>query len=427
MGYRYHKSIKIAKGVRLNISKNGFGLSVGPRGAKVSLNSKGVYANVGIPGSGFSVRRKIAGVHEVSKDHGTQKLLFRYTIEIDEETGKEQLTVTQDGNPVTDQTIIRKIRRNPEFRKNLEREYRAVYRKIQEQTEVLTGLCCHSQHLPDWDRIRKELEESKPRTYEKLPFSVPRPSMEQFRQTLEEDARQHVTSIFFRRKKIASYVSERLDDRYREAVAEWERRRAEHEAGENRREEERNAAYFREYVEWKEGVQRILAPDRSFVEKRLEALLADIRLPLDFSICFDVLQDGREIVLDIDLPEIEDFPQRKARMLASGKVSVKRKSQKERNHDYLVTVTGLGFYFASIAFSVSPIVETLLVSGYTQRIDKATGNERDRYVYSVFFPLDEFRKLNLAKLDPSEAIGKFRNRLQVSDTYGMKAIEPFSP
>ncbi len=55
MGFRYRKSIRIAKGVRLNVSKSGVGLSAGVRGARYSVHSSGRRtATVGIPGSGMS-------------------------------------------------------------------------------------------------------------------------------------------------------------------------------------------------------------------------------------------------------------------------------------------------------------------------------------------------------------------------------------
>lgn len=55
MGFRFRKSIKIAKGVRLNVGKKSVGLSVGGKGARVSVNSKGrKSATVGIPGTGLS-------------------------------------------------------------------------------------------------------------------------------------------------------------------------------------------------------------------------------------------------------------------------------------------------------------------------------------------------------------------------------------
>ncbi|MHA3059661.1 DUF4236 domain-containing protein [Acinetobacter sp. ANC 4636] len=55
MGFNFRKSIKIAPGVKLNISKRGVSsVSVGTKGARVSVSKKGTRTTVGIPGSGLS-------------------------------------------------------------------------------------------------------------------------------------------------------------------------------------------------------------------------------------------------------------------------------------------------------------------------------------------------------------------------------------
>lgn len=54
MGLRFRKSIKISKGVRINISKTGTSLSLGSRGATVNIGKKGVRGTVGLPGTGLS-------------------------------------------------------------------------------------------------------------------------------------------------------------------------------------------------------------------------------------------------------------------------------------------------------------------------------------------------------------------------------------
>ena len=54
MGFVFRKSVKLAPGVRLNVSKRGFGISAGVKGARLSLSSKGrVTGTVGLPGSGM--------------------------------------------------------------------------------------------------------------------------------------------------------------------------------------------------------------------------------------------------------------------------------------------------------------------------------------------------------------------------------------
>lgn len=58
----FRKRKKIAKGLHLNFSGSGVGLGfkVMP-GISFSLNSKGVYCNTSIPGTGFYSRNRISG------------------------------------------------------------------------------------------------------------------------------------------------------------------------------------------------------------------------------------------------------------------------------------------------------------------------------------------------------------------------------
>ncbi len=58
MGFRFRRSIKIAPGVRINLSKSGVSTPVGARGATVNLRGDRVRELVGIPGTGLSYREE---------------------------------------------------------------------------------------------------------------------------------------------------------------------------------------------------------------------------------------------------------------------------------------------------------------------------------------------------------------------------------
>lgn len=59
MGIRFRKSIKIANGIRLNVSKSGVSLSLGKKGLHYSINSKGTStATASLPGTGLSYQKK---------------------------------------------------------------------------------------------------------------------------------------------------------------------------------------------------------------------------------------------------------------------------------------------------------------------------------------------------------------------------------
>jgi hypothetical protein len=71
MGLRFHKSISILPGVKLNISKTGISASVGGRGATVNIGKGGrVRGTVGAPGTGISYSE------EIKSDGGKGKTFY---------------------------------------------------------------------------------------------------------------------------------------------------------------------------------------------------------------------------------------------------------------------------------------------------------------------------------------------------------------
>lgn len=61
MPWKFRKSIKIAPGIKINLSKSGLSTTVGKKGASVNLGKKGVKTTVGIPGTGISHTSKVGG------------------------------------------------------------------------------------------------------------------------------------------------------------------------------------------------------------------------------------------------------------------------------------------------------------------------------------------------------------------------------
>ena len=54
MGFRFRSSIRLARGLRINLSRSGASLSVGGRGATVNFGRRGIRGTVGLPGRGIS-------------------------------------------------------------------------------------------------------------------------------------------------------------------------------------------------------------------------------------------------------------------------------------------------------------------------------------------------------------------------------------
>ena len=66
MGLRFHRSIRLLPGLRVNLSKSGVGLSAGDLGVTYSIGPKSERTTIGVPGTGVSYlkwrsRRRMAG------------------------------------------------------------------------------------------------------------------------------------------------------------------------------------------------------------------------------------------------------------------------------------------------------------------------------------------------------------------------------
>jgi hypothetical protein len=58
---RFRKSIRLAPGVRINLSRNGISTTLGGRGASLNIARRGTRATVGIPGTGISFSQRVGG------------------------------------------------------------------------------------------------------------------------------------------------------------------------------------------------------------------------------------------------------------------------------------------------------------------------------------------------------------------------------
>src|SRR5262245_23788733 len=75
MSWSYRKSIN-AGPFRLNFSKSGISYSVGVKGARIQMNSKGTYVN--LSANGITYRRKISGTPALP--HAAEPQVLEHTI-----------------------------------------------------------------------------------------------------------------------------------------------------------------------------------------------------------------------------------------------------------------------------------------------------------------------------------------------------------
>jgi hypothetical protein len=344
-------------------------------------------------------------------------------LEIDENTGKETLHLRDSkGKEILDESLARKVKRTDQYKDRLENLRRETQQEIIENTEKLITIYRNSEQLVTMKQVKEQYAKLEPQKYEKQSYSVAPYSQEDVKKMLYKEATKKIkTWKFWTVGKLRrGYVDENIVTVFSAECSKWEAAKKQFEENENKTELEQNALFLKEYEAEKDNFEKIIAGDDNYIETTLEQIFAEIELPLDFSTNFEV--KDTIVHVDLDLPEIEDYPDKKAEILQSGKLSVKKKTQAEINKDYATSVFGLAFYFASIIYNISPAIQTINIAGYTQRLNKKTGGVEDQYIYTIEFDRTVFSRLKIKNIDPIEAVDNFKNEKSINAKFELKTI-----
>jgi hypothetical protein len=211
--------------------------------------------------------------------------------------------------------------------------------------------------------------------------------------------------------------------------------------------QEQEETYRQEYHRWESGRA---AHDRAEVSKSkvfetvgkgqapaavtidaLERWFFGLEWPRETQLSFELQDDKAELFVDIDLPEVEDMPNKTAQIAGRLQgLKFKTLSESAVRRNYMRHVHGIALRVAGEAIALLPWLNAVVVSGYSQRKDPKTGHERDDYLYSVRIDRERWVNLNhsdVGAIDPVEAITVFELRRSMSKSGVFKTIEPFTP
>ncbi|MBS3966636.1 MAG: DUF4236 domain-containing protein [Truepera sp.] len=448
MAFRFRRSISIAPGLRVNLGKRGVSLSAGVRGASLTFGSRGTYANVGIPGTGLSYRQKVGGGSEQRRIAITQQRLEREYLRLEQERKRQealsQLTLSLDRD--TGELRIEDRFGGPLSRQDLkfvwDQKRSVILEWLQRQTEEINGdvdlLTSIHQDTP--------APNSEPE-YETIPFAEEPPEQPIQPEAAPRPAVKQLPPLGFFAKLLRSrrLAYERAQQQCHEenemALVAW--RETEKEKDENyqtalqryvqlkRGWEQRKNDYETDQADKRAKFPELLRTNQEVMNKTLEDAFNSLSWPRETLVSYQITDQGRQVWLDVNLPEIEDLPQKLATVAATGKkLNVKAKSAKQLQQEYAQHVHGIAFRLVGAVFATLPTADTAVISGFSQRLDSAIGKVRDDYLFSVRVTREQFSTVDfdsLDKVDPVEALGKFELRRKLTATGVLRAIDPFEP
>src|SRR5690554_1647049 len=335
MAFRFRRTVKIFPGVRLNLGKRGVSVSAGMRGANVTLGRNGLYGNMGVPGTGLSYREKLLKNGQPgqrsARAYGEQLTssplppIAEQIAQVQLNTATGEISILDaDGQDLGSEAMAAaKAYALDALKDNLNEQVDTHNRMMERIGAIHLG-------TPAPDQFPKFLPE---------PFDLPEP--------VRPVPRKPDWKAWFcpaRRRAIMESNQRKLSEYQRQRV-QWQSEREHHQHKETQR-----ATLY----------QRAVQGSLSAMESVLDDHLMDIDWPEETSLSFELSDDGRTLMLDVDLPEIDDFPKTELRMYQRGiGVSVKELSDTALRKLYMAHVHGMGFRLIGEGFACAPSVEAL--------------------------------------------------------------------
>lgn len=371
MGLNFRKSIKICKGVSLNLSKSGVGVSVGTKGARASVNSSGrTSVRVGIPGTGlsYSTSHTIGGKKKSSGKRSYNSAAQKKK----EELQKQKEALAQQKADEAKQNQLR-----VEEYENYLDLIRSVHKECEEPI--------------DW----KGLSEAPP------PFEKGKPGPAE-QEVLAKNASAQKPGFMSKlfggaekqqKEQELSLIDAKLLDE--QAYAEWEESRA--------------------------FAKRILSGDTDAYLEAIEAAnpfedFADYGSDLEFG------TEHPEIMeIEFRVKSDEVVPENALSLTQTGKLSEKAMTKTQFYDIMQDYVCSAAIRLARELFSVLP-VDYVMVHAVDGVLDTSTGNDDEYTLLSVLFTREGFASSNLDRIDPSDFLERFEHNMNFAKTAGFHPV-----
>jgi hypothetical protein len=404
MSWRFRRSFKLAPGIRMNVGVRGMSWSLGPRGASINVSRRGTFANVGISGTGLSHRARIGGStsRQLASTAPTTAIT---THKVAGEVAEDGVLVLryENGAAISPDHYLLCVKQHRESLLDL------LQREAEVRNHLFDSLVTLHQSAPD---PRKPLE------YQTAPFSDEAPS-----RPLDIVAKPYRLLDRLMKSRRARVDEENLArQRAHEVVIDsWERDTAAF--------LQRKEAHEQEQLRLRHLFEHVTQLGIEGMEEALQLRLQSIEWPKDTNASFEVRNGGQLVLLDVDLPEIEDMPRQTYVVLKREmRLATREASDKRVRETYMRHVHAIGLRLLGEVFATLPSCERAVVSGYSRRPSKLTGQTEDEYLYSLRASRAQWLRLNfdnLASIDPVAAFDGFDSKRNMTKSGVFSPVEPF--
>ena len=362
MGLRMRKSFSVCKGVRVNLSGSGVGMSVGTKGLRHSIHSSGRRTNtVGIPGTGISY---VSSSGSASRKYNSQAYANRQNVQ----TQRQQEKLNE-----------------LEYNRYKVMEYNALI-------EVIKSIHKECDEQINWTEIQKS----------HAPFDINYPGISEkiAINQLNNYKPKFLEKIFKKKLEIKiSDLQKRIElakNNDREDYSNWEKL----------------VGFSNLVLQGNIDAYFAVIADMNPLDDLLE-FGSDFEFGADSS---DILQVEFRVKSETTVPSYS-LSQTKTGKLSSKNLT--KTTYYDLVQDY---VSSCSIRIARDMFALLPL-NTVIVHAVDTVLNSATGYNEDVTILSVSFDKNTLNSLNFNTIDPSDSLINFKHNMKFMKTSGLKSVD----
>lgn len=408
MGFRFGKSIKVCKGVRLNLSSSGVGISAGVKGARISAGPRGVRATASIPGTGISYSQSLSGSSSRTKNYSNSSKYEEWIR--NDYLGKEKLIKANSSwelqlkmeSELEKWKVQEERARNKERVNDLKEQAFEMTEEAKEKLEELRNILNYTLEVDDkldWDS-QKDTSQYKGFTYD-----LPEPNLKDIYTELRVPKKSFFEIIF----KGLRIKRENLET---EATLIFNKRNEEYFTNKNlsysKYLKDKDNFYDKQKLKndkidrWRRNFEN---NDVDAIERYIEVILGNSVYPYPINMEYEVdyLSEEKKVLVSFRLPHPNEIPNNIEYKYSPTKKEIVSKCLNKTetsllydNTIFQITLRTIHEIFEAV---YTNSVESIIFNGWVESVDEATGNETLTCIISVEANRGQFEKIDLSRIE----------------------------
>lgn len=252
-------------------------------------------------------------------------------------------------------------------------------------------------------------------TYKRKAFGFYPPTKAEVKGDLENEAKKKFYGSSDKSQTTA-YVDSNLEKLYADRMHKWNEAKELFDEIENAHEQRENAVFSEKYNSEIQAQKDYMEGSEYIVKDAIDNRMGNVTLPYTVNVDMAYSQENHLIDIEVELISGVTVPQVKAALLASGKVSVKEKLVREIEEEKTISMLGIIYYIASVAFDASPNIDNV-------RISLWDGQKQNGLAW-INFPRKDILHNTIQQFIPTMDSFNYERVMNLKDSRGVLVLAP---